>query len=139
MDLSWECLGNQMLLLFAVDPFSGASLGISWECLVGSVYCTDFLVICSASSLWGLIGLIVRMCCWADLVARWASLDPSWECLGKQILSLSAEDPISGSLDISWDFLVSRLCRYSRWIRSLAPLCTNLGNVLVNNKIEDRK
>ena len=33
LDLSWECLGKQILSLFAVDPLSGASLDLSADCL----------------------------------------------------------------------------------------------------------
>ena len=33
LDLSWKCLSKQILILFAVDPLSGASLDLSSEYL----------------------------------------------------------------------------------------------------------
>ena len=70
LDLSWECLGKHILLLFAMDLFSGAS-----STYLGNVW---------VSPLSG------------------APLDLSWACLGEQIFVLVAVDPLSGaSLDLS--------------------------------------
>ena len=87
---------KQFLLLFAVDPFAGASWDPPSECLSKhnlSLFAVDPL--------------------------PGTSLDLSRECFRDRFLQLFVVDPLSAA---SRTVLKNNFCLYLRWIRSLAEL-----------------